>query len=348
MGVLDADISERWPAKGVVAIRRSGGMKPLTVNFTLGGTATAGADYTSNVTNSIVIPAGRREVWVELTPIADSDDAEPPETIIVTVQPGTGYSVGSPGSGTVNLANETVNGLPNIKAAARFLLQAAFGPDQDSSGDADDIPENVEEVMSLGYSAWIDDQFTRAIGYIQPWVDWAQVNANGLQLYGNWKEFSWWNRAMGAPKLRPDDANTVTPDPLRQRVAFALSEILVASDRPEQLAVEQPGVANFYDLFEQHAFGNYRDLLQAVALHPVMGIYLSHLGNQKANPAANVFPDGEFRARDHAAVQHRLVAIESGRHAAARRPGTTDPDIQQRRHHRAGASVHRPVVWQQH
>ena len=53
-------------------------------------------------------------------------------------------------------------------------------------------------------------------------------------------------------------------------------------------------MANYYDLFEQQAFGNYRDLLRAVALHPAMGIYLSHLGNQKANPAANVFPDENF------------------------------------------------------
>jgi uncharacterized protein (DUF1800 family) len=148
--------------------------------------------------------------------------------------------------------------------------------------------------MNMGYSAWIDDQFTRPIGYIQPWVDWAAVNASSLGLYGNWKEFSWWNRAMGAPNLRPDDPTVVQPDPLRQRVAFALSEILVASDRPEQLAVEQPGMANFYDLFEKHAFGNYRNLLLDVALHPVMGIYLSHLGNQKANTATNTFPDENF------------------------------------------------------
>jgi len=299
VGVLDGDISERWPAHGVIVIRRSGGMKPLTVSFTLGGTATLGTDYTANATSTIVIPAGTREVWVEITPMADADDSESTESIILTLQPGAGYTLGNPTSGTVNLANETAAGLPNAKAAARFLLQAAFGPDQDSPADADDIPENVEQLMSLGFSAWIDDQFTRPIGYIQPWVDWAAANANAIQLYGNWKEFSWWARAMGAPKLRPDDTNDPVSnpfpyDPLRQRIAFALSEILVASDRPEQLAVEQPGMANFYDLFEQYAFGNYRDLLQAVARHPVMGIYLSHLGNQKANPAANVFPDENF------------------------------------------------------
>src|SRR3954471_16082697 len=294
VGVLDGNISERWPGNGVIAIRRSGGMKPITVSFSLGGTATAGVDYNSSASNTLFIPAGTREVWVEFTPVPDADDAEPSETIVLTVQPGAGYTLGSPANGTVNLANETVNGLPLARAAARFLIQAAFGPDQDSSNDADDIPENVQQLTSMGYAAWIDDQFTRPIGYIQPWVDWAAANADALQLYGNWKEFSWGSRAMGAPKLRPDDVAAVQPDPLRQRVAFALSEILVASDRPEQLAVEQPGVANFYDLFEKHAFGNYRNLLLDVALHPVMGIFLSHLGNQKANPASNIFPDENF------------------------------------------------------
>ena len=297
VSALDLEMSERWPDHGVIAIRRSGGgLRPLTVNVQIGGTATLGFDYSlvSGSSNSVVIPAGVREVWVEFSPIADADDAEPSETITLTVAAGTGYSIGNPSTATVNLANETATSLPSAKAAARFLIQAAFGPDQDSSADADDIPENVQQVMSIGYTGWIDDQFTRPIGYIQPWVDWAAVNANGIGLYGNWKEFSWWNRAMGVPKLRPDDANTVSPDPLRQRVAFALSEILVASDRPEQLAVEQPGMANFYDLFEQYAFGNYRDLLLSVALHPTMGIYLSHLGNQKANPATNVFPDENF------------------------------------------------------
>lgn len=297
VAALDSEMSERWPDRGVFAIRRGGGgLAPLTVNIQLGGTASAGLDYSvlSGSTTTVSIPPGGREVWIELAPIADALDAEPTETVTVAVVAGSGYTLGAGTTATLNLVNETAHSLPSAKAAARFLIQAAFGPDQDSSGDADPIPENVEEVMAIGFEAWIDDQFTRPVGYIQPWVDWAVVNAETLQLYGNWKEFSWWSRAMGAPKLRPDDTETVAPDPLRQRVAFALSEILVASDRPEALAVEQRGMANFYDLFEQHAFGNYRDLLQAVALHPVMGYYLSHIGNQKANPAANTFPDENF------------------------------------------------------
>lgn len=291
LAALDPLMFERWPDPGLVAVRRSGGLPPLTVNFTLGGTATVGADYIASATNTIVIPAGVREVWLELSPVADANDAELTESITVTLQPGAGYSIGPSNVANLALANETATSLPNVKSAARFLIQAAFGPDL---APANGPPPNLAEVTALGFAGWIDDQFTRPIGWIQPWVDWAAVNADAIQLYGNWKEFSWWSRAMGSPKLRPDAVDTQLPDPLRQRVAFALSEILVTSDRPEQLAVEPRGVANYYDLMLKHAFGNYRDLLYDVALHPVMGIYLSHLGNQKQVPGSNIFPDENF------------------------------------------------------
>jgi uncharacterized protein (DUF1800 family) len=288
---LDPLMFERWPDPGLVAARRSGGLGPLMVNFSLSGTATLGADYTASATNAIYIPMGAREVWLELYPVADAADAEPDETITVTLLPGAGYSLGATTVAGLTLANETASSLPNPKSAARFLMQAAFGSDLAPSNA---LPPNVAEVMVLGFAGWIDDQFTRPIGYLQPWVDWAVQNANAIQLYGNWKEFSWWSRAMGAPKLRPDSPGPQLPDPLRQRVAFALSEILVTSDRPEQLSVEQRGMANYYDLMLKHAFGNYRNLLYDVATHPAMGIFLSHLGNQKAVPGSNIFPDENF------------------------------------------------------
>ncbi len=291
VSALDPLMFERWPDPGLVAIRRSGGLAALKVNFSFGGTATLGVDYTASATNSISIPAGVREVWVELFPIADANDAEPTETITLTVLAGSGYSLGSNLVANLTLANETTNSLPNPKSAARFLIQAAFGPD---SAPTNSLSPNVTNVMAMGFSNWIDDQFTRPHGFLQPFTDWCQVYADGIQLYGNWKEFAWWNRAMGLPKLRPDAVTNTIPDPLRQRVAFALSEILVASDRPEQLAVEQPGMASFYDLMVKHAFGNYRNLLYDVAMHPVMGIYLSHLGNQKADPVNKIYPDENF------------------------------------------------------
>lgn len=291
VGLVDGDMREDWPDKGVIAIRRSGGLKALTVNVTFTGTATRNGDYTtSNTGTQVFLPFGARETWVELSPINDTA-IEGSESITVTVTAGTGYSIGAINNATATLGD--ASSLPCAKEAARFLIQAAFGPDQDDN-DADIIPENVEALMAQGLEAWIDDQFTRPIGYIQPYTNWALNYANAIELYGNYKEHAWWARAMGVPKLRPDATTTQLPDPLRQRVAFALSEILVTSDRPESLAVDYEGMANYYDIFEENAFGNYLDILKKVAMHPVMGVYLSHLGNQKANPALNIHPDENF------------------------------------------------------
>lgn len=290
VGLVDGMMREDWPDKGVVAIRRTGGLKPLMVNLSLGGTAVNGTDYQPNVTSQILLPLGAREVWVELTPVLDGV-TEGVETVTVTAVACTGYTVGATNSVTAEIEDATDK--PGAKEAARFLIQAAFGPNQDSPADADGIPENVEEVMALGIEGWIDDQFTRPLGYLQPWVDWAVVNGNAMELYGNYKEHAWWHRVMGVSKLRPDTPDQL-PDFLRQRVAFALSEILVVGDRPEELIVEQRGMANYYDRLVQHALGNYRDLLYAAATHPAMGIYLSHLNNQKANPALKIYPDENF------------------------------------------------------
>ncbi len=291
VGLIDGDMREDWPDKGVIAIRRTGNFKPMWISFTATGTATPGTDYTLTNSSQVYFPFGARETWIELAPVNDAS-VEGPETAIITVTAGTGYTVGVPNSATATMNDASA--LPSAKASARFLLQAGFGPDQDSAGDADIIPENVEEVMAVGFDAWINDQFTRPLGLLQPFTAWAETFGNGIGLYGNYKEFSWWHRAMGVPKLRPDDVGTQLPDILRQRVAFALSEILVAADRPEALAVEGQGMANYYDKLVTHAFGNYKNLLYDVATHPVMGVYLSHLNNQKADPVNKIYPDENF------------------------------------------------------
>jgi uncharacterized protein (DUF1800 family) len=289
VGLLDGEISERWPDRGIIAIRRTGGLKPVTVLFQLGGTATPGADFSANATSSITIPAGSREVWVEFAPVADSDDGEATETITLTLLPSAGYTLGSATSAAVNLLNETTASLPSPKAAARFLVQAAFGPDQDSAGDADIIPENVEAVMASGFEAWIDAEFAKPATHLQPMT---VALASVPEFYVDRKVAAWWARAMGAPETPGGPA--VQYDALRHRVAFCLSQILVTSDRPETLAVQPVGMANYYDLLVDHAFGNYKDLLYHVTRHPVMGFYLSALKNKKPNPAANIFPDENY------------------------------------------------------
>lgn len=306
VGTPDNEVYERWPAPGIFAIRRSGGLKPLTVNFTISGTASRGTDLTMPAGNAIQIPAGAREAWISIAPIPDALDAEGDETIILTLDAGSNYSIGVASSGTITIHNETATSLPNPKAAARFLVQAAFGPDQDSSADSDIIPENAEVVMAQGFSAWLDAQFAIPPQYHQPFV--ANIQARYPDMYLDPKMVSWWNRALGTvnqyPATDPLHVPPITPalpagpaseyDPVRQRIAYCLSQIFVVGDRPESLAVEYQGMANYYDMLVRNALGNFRTLLFDVATHPVMGFYLSHVKNKKANPAANTFPDENF------------------------------------------------------
>jgi uncharacterized protein (DUF1800 family) len=294
VSAIKPEISERWPEAGVVTVRRSGGgLKPLTVKLAIGGTATLGTDYSlGNASmNSVFMPAGVREVWMQFQPIQDANDAEPSETITVTLQSDSSYSLGTTTSATINLANETATSSPSRQAAARFLLQAAFGPDGVTPSDSNGIPKNVADVMLFGFAGWIDDQFARPVCKLEPFVNYAGtagiLNGDNIK-----KQTAWWNRAMGVTKIRPDDANTVQPDFLRQRVGFALSQLFVVSDRPETLAVQPGGLANYYDMLLNDAFGSFRTLLFDVTLHPVMGVYLSHLLNKKA--ANNIFPDENY------------------------------------------------------
>ena len=77
---------------------------------------------------------------------------------------------------------------------------------------------------------------------------------------------------------------------------MALSEIFVVSFADTPLTAE-PGVramASYYDMLGANAFGSFRVLLEQVTLHPVMGLYLTYLGNVKENPATGQHPDENF------------------------------------------------------
>jgi uncharacterized protein (DUF1800 family) len=81
-------------------------------------------------------------------------------------------------------------------------------------------------------------------------------------------------------------------DQLRQRVAWALSEIMVVS---QVTLVNYPfGLADYYDMLARNAFGDFRKLIEDVTLHPMMGVYLSMLGNQKPDVARNIRPDENY------------------------------------------------------
>ena len=290
--LIDGDMREDWPDHGCVAFHRETTTGPLVVNFTIGGTATRGTDYTMPAGNTITIPDGDREAWLEFTPQTDALN-EPTETITVALQTGVGYTMNASAAlRSAKLALENASTRPCAKAAIRFLNQAAFGPDADSPADADLIPQNAQVVMQMGFDAWLTDQFNRPVGLHQPYIDYVNKVTKG-RVYGDSKVVSWWNRAMEVPALAPG-GKTQLSDVLRQRVGFALSEIFVISDHLDELNNTPAGMTDYYDMLLKGAFGNFRSLLFNVATHPCMGVYLSHLQNSKGDPDAGIFPDENF------------------------------------------------------
>lgn len=75
---------------------------------------------------------------------------------------------------------------------------------------------------------------------------------------------------------------------------MALSEIFVVSNNVEALGTVPYSMSGYYDTLLTHSFGNFQDLLKAISLNPAMGVYLSHIGNQKANPQTGTFPDENY------------------------------------------------------
>ncbi|MEW6303487.1 MAG: Calx-beta domain-containing protein [Verrucomicrobiota bacterium] len=100
----DSAAAEAGANTGTFTVSRSGSTSAsLTVNYTVGGSASNGSDYQS-LPNFVTIPAGAASANVTVTPIDDSA-VEGNETVVLTLASGTGYNIGSPNSATVNIAD---------------------------------------------------------------------------------------------------------------------------------------------------------------------------------------------------------------------------------------------------
>jgi uncharacterized protein (DUF1800 family) len=170
--------------------------------------------------------------------------------------------------------------------ATRFLAQATFGPSE----------SEIARVQAIGFDAWLNEQFAaRASGYggfayvthsapaSCQYDPAAPTGAASLCARDNYSPFQvqrqfFQNALSGA-------------DPLRQRVAFALSQIFVVSASE---IYEAYGMAAFQNLLLGNAFGNFRDLLTEVTLSPVMGNYLDMVNNDKPNPVTGSTPNENY------------------------------------------------------
>jgi uncharacterized protein (DUF1800 family) len=164
---------------------------------------------------------------------------------------------------------------PTQAEAGRFLAQATFGA----------TPADITGLTGSTYAAWIDQQeamprSSTHLAHMDARLTQLQAANASATLSANQFQESFWQQAATAP------------DQLRQRVAFALSEIFVTSFTSGR---EDPrGMAAYYDMLENDAFGNFRNLLTDVTYSPAMGIYLTYQGNQKENAQTGRNPDQNY------------------------------------------------------
>lgn len=161
----------------------------------------------------------------------------------------------------------------DANAAARFLTQATFGP-------------RISDITALqampSYEAWIDDQFTKPAGSHLNEV----MRTEGASTQGGaWEENlsfnAWWWRSVAGD------------DQLRQRIAFALSEIHVVS-AVGPLDNRANALSYFYDKLASNSFENFREILEDTTLTPTMGRYLDMLQNDKPDQSVGRIPNENY------------------------------------------------------
>jgi uncharacterized protein (DUF1800 family) len=232
--------------------------------FVLAGTPSAAAAAPSPVAAVPGMAAGNAATPVAATPVAVPVAATP----ISATQ-----NAAAASAKPLSAADATS---PAQVEAARFLVQATYGPTE----------SEIKSVAQTGPKAWMERQFAT------PPMDshWAYVmdrkgpigctvcDAN----HNNAVMESFWMQAVQGP------------DQLRQRTVLALSEIFVVSTEGTSKGHLKDANAAYLDLLSRNAFGNYRTLLEQVALSPTMGSYLSHIKNLKEDPVTGRLPDENF------------------------------------------------------
>ena len=166
--------------------------------------------------------------------------------------------------------------------AARLLTQTTFGPRQ----------SEIDALTGGNIHAWIDAQLAVAPTLHRP-VELAEWNAEKAEAAARGLDPADVQNALAYRRRAWHQVVLSAPDQLRQRVAFALSQILVVGDDPFGNG-QTEGLTHYYDTLVEGAFGNYRTLLENVTLHPIMGIYLSSLRNAKADPVTGTYPDENY------------------------------------------------------
>ena len=229
---------------------------------------------------------------MQLSPTAGGADAVPGAQM---PQPDFGLTLKPAAASTLALAvaacggggsgSSTGGGAPPVSTvrrpqtdaeAARFLLQASLSA---STG-------AITQLRSEGYEPWLDRQMAAANSqaargfFADRGFD--RVDANRFYNSAIIGDYMIWSQLLSGD------------NPVRKRIAFALSEFFVASLSGINVTWRGPAIGEYWDTLNRHAFGNYRELLQDITLNPAMGVFLNTRGNRAADPRTGRVPDENY------------------------------------------------------
>ncbi|MGH1422575.1 MAG: DUF1800 domain-containing protein [Hyphomonas sp.] len=172
-------------------------------------------------------------------------------------------------SGTLSgSANDRLTLIEDDAEAQRFLAKATFGPTM----------EDIAALSRRDASEWVRQQFTVKPSPYLPRI--LALESAGENIKPRRHSALIWNDMISRD------------DQLRQRMTFALSQIIVVSD--SDMFGYTPQYAYYIDTLQKNAFGNYRDLLEDITYAPAMAKYLTYFRNLKEDPKTGRMPDENY------------------------------------------------------
>lgn len=160
--------------------------------------------------------------------------------------------------------------------AARFLQQATFSS---TSGE-------IADLRSGSFGNWLARQYGSFPGPTGwNWLEtqgYGNIDSNNYFYGSSQADYMVWSQLLSGP------------DTMRRRMALALSEFFVVSMNSLDFDWRSHAMAHYWDMLVSQAFGNFRQLLKDVTLHPVMGQFLNTKGNLKEDPKKGRVPDENY------------------------------------------------------
>ncbi|AXC10928.1 hypothetical protein ACPOL_1582 [Acidisarcina polymorpha] len=289
-GSTDKAVS--WSVTGGGSISTSGVYRaptelpggPVTITATLVANPAIRASYRVTVVNPrpsilsaapFLIPAGRTTsvtiagngfvpgTTVRVNNVAVPTTYESPSSVVARVAvPGgsrgalaiTALNPAPGGGGSPQFTGAQASAI-SLSSAARVLEQTTFGP----------TTSLIQHVGQEGIDAWLKEQFDAPRTVLAP----IPVKFPGYcGDAANCMESEWWR------------ATLTGQDQLRQRVAFALSQLFVVSS----INIQGQATDIYANMLSRDAFSNWLTIMRDVTLSPVMGVYLNTLYNQAPPP----------------------------------------------------------------